>query len=168
MTALTRFWPRKLSRTSTQAMSVPTTAFTNATARAASNVSFNDAIASGAVIESRNVAPPSRVDRQTTAASGRTTISPRYAVTRPRATFADSAALRSTGRGSATVPASAASVATHLPLDPGEDPAPHVEEVPLHLGPAAEPELVDREEARARGELPRELPRHALHDRPVE
>ena len=77
MTALTRFWPRKLSRTSTHAISVPTTAFTNATPSEARSVSFSAATASGAVIESQNVWPPSRVDCQTRAASGRTTISPR-------------------------------------------------------------------------------------------
>src|SRR5215207_11055196 len=168
MTALTRLCPRKLSRTSTQAMRVPTTAFTRATASAASSVSFSAATASGAEIESQNVAPPARVDRQTTAASGRTTTRPRYATTKPRARAAETAAPGSLARGRATAPASAASVATHLSLDLREDPAPDVEELLLHLRPSAEPELVDPEEAWPRRELPRELPGHALHGGPVE
>src|SRR6185436_20275191 len=89
-------------------------------------------------------------------------------MTRPRARAAETAAPGSVARGRVTVPASAASVATHLPLDLGEDPAADVEEVLLHLRPAAEPELVDREQLRPCRELPRVFLRHALHDRPVE
>src|SRR5215204_990830 len=54
-----------------------------------------------------------------------------------------------------------------LLLDPRHDPRLRIEEALLHLVPAAEPELVDRELTRPRRELRRELLGDGLVDRPV-
>ena len=64
---LTSDLPRKLSRTSTHAITVPITAFTNATTSAAATVSFSDATACGLVIADQNPWPPLSVERQMTA-----------------------------------------------------------------------------------------------------
>ena len=107
------------------------------------------AIACGLETTSQNPVVPSFVDSQTSAAIGRATMSVRYAVTKPRerAVDARSLGLRAAG-ATATASTALASCPTHLPLDPGHHPVVRVEEPLLHLRPAAEPELVDREEPR--------------------
>src|SRR5690242_12775659 len=74
MTALTSALPRKSSRTSTQAVIVPSTPLIRTTAKAAPKVSFRAPTASGFEIDCQNACAPSRFDSQTSAAIGRTTI----------------------------------------------------------------------------------------------
>src|SRR5215210_2198053 len=83
MTALTTALPRKSSRTSTQAVTVPSTAFRRATAIEVQSVSFNAATASGLDTACQNADHPPSVDANTRAAIGSATISVRYVVTKP-------------------------------------------------------------------------------------
>src|SRR5439155_11697681 len=159
MAALTRAWPRKSSRTSTQAIRVPTTALIPATTRETTRVSLSAEDASAAEIESQKESSPPLLEPQTIAAMGSKTIRLRYAVTRPKPSARPDGA-RSIGSGRA---AALASGASDLLLDPGHDPGLRVEEPLLHLVPAAEEG--DVEQPRPRGEL--ELVGDALHHRPV-
>ena len=70
MTALITLLPRKSSRTSTQAMSVPVTAFTATTMSEATNVSLSAATAAGEVTCSQNAGRPPSTDAASTAAEG--------------------------------------------------------------------------------------------------
>src|SRR5215204_24338 len=154
MTALTAPCPRNESRTRTHAISVPNTALTAATTSDAPSVSFRAATACGELISVQN--EPS-ADRQTRAASGTRTISERYAV----ASAPVSAGRRARRAGAAgTATAALASGASDLALDLRHDPVAGVEELRLHLLPAAE--RPDCEQVRPRREL--ELARDALHD----
>src|SRR5215212_3068924 len=154
MTALPAPCPRKEARTRTHAISVPNTALTAATTSDAPSVSFRSATACGELIAVQN--EPS-ADRQTSAASGTRTISERYAV----ASAPVSAGRRARRAGAAgTATAALASGASDLALDLRHDPVAGVEELRLHLLPAAE--RPDREQVRPRREL--ELARDALHD----
>ena len=84
MIALTTVFPRKSSRTSTQAVIVPSTAFSADTASDAPSVSFSAATASGLETASRNDCVPSLVASHMSAASGRPTMTMRKVVTKPR------------------------------------------------------------------------------------
>src|SRR6266542_4067068 len=152
-------FPQKVSRTSTHAMSVPVTALIAATTSETASVSSSAATPSGAEIASQNEPSPPLPELQTSAASGSRTIKLRYAVTRPKPSARPDGA-RSTGSGRVAALASATS---DLLLDLGHDPGLRIEELLLHLGPAAE--IVDVEEPGTSRVL--ELGGHALHDRPV-
>jgi hypothetical protein len=76
MTALMRLFPRKESRTSTHATSVPVTAFTATTASELRKVSFRVATAAGFETACQNPSAPSPVERQMTAAIGISTTRP--------------------------------------------------------------------------------------------
>src|SRR2546430_9500239 len=78
MTELTSDLPRKSSRTSTQAVMVPSTALIRTTTKAAPNVSLSAPRASGFETACQNACLPSRLDSQTRAAIGRTTTTIRY------------------------------------------------------------------------------------------
>ena len=84
MIALTSVFPRKSSRTSTQAVTVPSTAFRSETASDAPSVSFSAATASGLETASQNDCVPSLVASQMSAASGSPTKTMRKVVTKPR------------------------------------------------------------------------------------
>src|SRR5206468_2306340 len=166
MSAFTSDWPRNWSRTSTQAVIVPATALMTATAIDAPSVSLSAATASGLDTESQNPPAPASVDFQKSAASGSTTTTVKNVVTTPRDRAAPALSLCArTRRGAAT--ATSTSDATHLPLDLGHQALARVEEVLLHLRPAAEPELVDRELPRPDGELLPVLLEDALDDGPI-
>jgi len=77
ITALTNAFPRKESRTSTQAISVPATALTATTTRDVKKLSLSDATDDGLEIARQNASPPFSVDFQTIAASGSRTMNPR-------------------------------------------------------------------------------------------
>src|SRR5215210_1151729 len=184
MIAFTSDLPRKSSRTSTQAVIVPRTALSSATAIEVQSVSFRAATASGLVTTSQNARAPPFVDSKTRAAIGRATISDRYVVTRPSERAVEALSLwiltgletmstvlmrigkanrRHKNRQSTTLAGGAAD----LPLDPRQDPVSRVEEPPLDAIPAAEPELVDRELARPRRELLHESAGDGLVHGPV-
>ena len=95
MTELTSDLPRKSSRTSTQAVIVPRTPLIRTTTKAAPNVSLSAPTASGLEIVCQNACAPSRLDSQTSAAIGRTTITVRYVEITPtdRAVLARPSAL---------------------------------------------------------------------------
>src|SRR5439155_11406312 len=153
MTALTSDCPRNWSRTSTHAVIVPATALITATASEAPSVSFSAATASGLETAAQNPCEPSLADSQKSAASGSTTTSVRKVVTRPRDRAAPALSLCARIRRGAAATATSTSDATDLPLDLGHESLARVEEVLLHLRPAAEAELVDRELAGTNREL---------------
>ncbi len=74
MTMLRSVLPGNESRTSTHAITVPTTAFTPTTASDSSSVILSAATACGSVIASQNALQPPWVERHVSAASGRRTI----------------------------------------------------------------------------------------------
>src|SRR5215831_6390717 len=78
MTAFTSDLPRKSSRTSTHAVTVPRTASIRATMNAAPNVSLSAASASGLETTCQKACMPLCFDNQRRAAMGRTTMTPRY------------------------------------------------------------------------------------------
>ncbi len=84
MIALTVLFPRKSSRTSTHAISVPATPLITAIANDAPKLSFRAATACGLETTSQKPADPSFVDSQISAAIGRATTIERYATTKPR------------------------------------------------------------------------------------
>src|SRR5215210_5679277 len=164
MTAFTSALPRNSSRTSTHAVIVPRTALISETTREAPSVSFSAATACGLETASQNPDVPSFDDSQPSAASGSTTRTLRNVVTMPRDSAVPAPSLDSrAGRATATL----ASDATYLSLDPGHDPLVRIEEGLLHLRPAAEAELVDRELPRPRRELLLVGLEDALDDRAV-
>jgi hypothetical protein len=69
--------PRKSSRTRTDAVIVPSTAFVSAAIAATVSVSFSAATASGPFTTSQKPAPPACVDDQISAAIGSPTITER-------------------------------------------------------------------------------------------
>jgi hypothetical protein len=74
MTALTSELPRKSSRTSTQAVIVPSRALIRTTTTAAPNVSLSALSASGLVTTCQNACAPFFFDSHRIAARGRTTM----------------------------------------------------------------------------------------------
>src|SRR5438067_7345269 len=83
MTALTSDLPRKSSRTSTQAVIVPNTALMATTMNATANVSFSAPEASELETVCQKACAPSCFDSQTSAASGKTTMTSRNVVITP-------------------------------------------------------------------------------------
>src|SRR5215217_5155296 len=148
MRALTTRWPGNRSRTRTQAMTVPMTTLPAATRAATAKLRRSAARAWGWVAASQKAAQPSRLERHTTAVSGRTTIRLRYRVTVPRSSAAPPRTRSPTRR---RVTALAANRHAHLALDPGHDAALLVEEPLVHLGPAAR--VLDGEQAGRPGEV---------------
>src|SRR4029450_2330072 len=180
MRALTTRLPGNWSRTSTQAMTGPMTTLPAAPSRDTVRVRRSAARAWGWVAASQKAAQPSWPDRQTTAVSGRTTIRLRYRVTVPRSSAAPPRTCSPTRR---RLTALAANRHAHLALDPRHDAAlpfeqllvplshaapappaaPLVEELLVHLGPAAH--VLDGEQAGRLGEVG--AGRGRLVDRPV-
>src|SRR3954453_3748811 len=172
MTALTNALPRKRSRTSTQATSVPASALTAATRTARTSVSFSAATACGAVTASTNACRPPSVERATTAASGIRTMTDSHSVATPSPSAPDppgaaeeSPRRRAPGGGAAEISASLGSGDPRRLLDLGDRALVRVEELVVDLRPAAD--LGDREQARRRRELRLVGVKDALVDRAV-
>src|SRR6266511_5454093 len=140
MSALTTRLPGNSSRTSTQAMTVPTTTLIATTTSATAKVRRRAASACGVVAARQKAPQPSRLERQTTAVSGRTTIRLRYMVTVPRSSAAPP---RTSSPTRPRVTALAANRHAHLALDVGDDPGFLVEELLVDLGPAARSSMVN-------------------------
>src|SRR5262245_35788007 len=147
MTALTSDLPRKSSRTSTQAVTVPKIVFRSVTARATPSVSFRAARASGLETTSQNEWDPFFFDSQRSAAMGRTTTTVRYVETTPtdRAVLARPPA-------PALGAARAAGAATllmggtfHRAFDSNHPAGVRVEPGPVHLPPTAKQAVADVE-----------------------
>src|SRR4051795_1993705 len=174
ISALTNALPRKRSRTSTHATSVPATALTAATRIDRTSVSLSAATACGAVTASQNAARPPSVERATTAASGISTITDSHSVATPSASVPDppgaaeeSARRRAVGRAddAAGLSASLGSGDPRRLLDLGDRALVGIEELVVDLRPAAE--VADREQPLRRRELRLVLGEDALVDRPV-
>src|SRR5215208_3305439 len=155
--AFTKRLPRKSSRTSTHASSVPATALTATTSSDAPKVSSSAATDCRLETARQKPSAPSPVARHTTAASGSSTIRLRYADESPSAMLPRRR--RTTASGCALV------VSRHPEplLDPRHHALLAIEELVRDRVPAAE--FVDREQAGRLRVL--ELREHALHDRPV-
>src|SRR5919202_6401549 len=163
MSALTRPLPRKRSRTSTHATSVPASALIAATASAARIVSRSDATACALVTASQKAAAPPSVERATTAASGMRTMTLSHSVATPsaRAPEPPQAAPRAPARmrprppprAGRAVRASLGSGDPRFLLDLGQRPGVRVEELVVDAVPAAE--VADREQALRRREARR-------------
>src|ERR671910_951917 len=168
---LTTFLPGNSSRTSTHAISVPKNALTITTISDAISVSLSAATASGLVTAFQKPSVPFSKDLKTTAASGISATTLRYAMAtpRPRAAPGIGRALgpRLTGAAGGGAASEVASVGgSALPLgleDLRHDALLGVEEVRVDLVPASE--LGDLEQAGRRRELVGPL--RALHDRAV-
>src|SRR5215212_5918976 len=155
MSAFTAPLPRKSSRTSTQAISVPVSA----------------ASACGPVTTSKNSDTPPSSDFTATAVSGSRTMMLRYVIATPRPSAAPPGTPRGAtrergdgpgdGRGPAV--SSLGGADAKVLLDAGHDARVLVEELVGHRVPATD--LLDREELLRGGELVRT--RGALHHRPV-
>src|SRR4051812_32466267 len=174
ISALMSDLPRKRSRTSTHATSVPATAFIAATRIDMISVSFSAATACGAVTASTNATRPPSVERATTAASGISTTTLSHSVATPSDSAADPpGAAAARGRRRKTDPPAAgaevrASLGSGDPrrlLDLRDRALVRVEEVVVDLRPAAQ--VADGEQALRRGELGGVLLQHGLVDRPV-
>src|SRR4051794_16445088 len=172
ITALMTALPRKRSRTSTQATSVPATALIAATRIDTISVSFSAATACGAVTASQKAPSPPPSERATTAASGIRTITLSHSVATPSASAPDppgaaeeSARRRAAGSDRPALRASLGSGDSRGLLDRGDRPLVRVEELVVDLRPAAE--VADREEALRRRELRRVLVEDGPVDRPV-
>ena len=105
MSALTMPFPRKESRTSTQAISVPATALIATTTSEATKVSFSEATAEGLETARQKLSAPFSVDFQTTAASGSRTMNPRYADAKPRPSGIRPGAFRAGNRSASALAA---------------------------------------------------------------
>src|SRR3954463_9272417 len=160
ISALMSDLPRKRSRTSTHATSVPATAFIAATRIDMISVSFSAATACGAVTASTNARRPPSVERETTAASGISTTTLSHSVATPSDSPDDPpGAAAARGRRRKTDPPAAgaevrASLGSGDPrrlLDLRDRALVRVEEVVVDLRPAAE--VADREQALRRREL---------------
>src|SRR5205085_5979073 len=154
ITAFTSALPRKSSRTSTQAVTVPSAALTSAAAAATTSVSLSAATLSLLETAVQNPAP---VDAQTSAAIGRQTTTERNAVTKPRESASPALPLGTTIRVTAVLAANSL-------LDPGHQAVVGIEPALVGCAPAADRLVVDREDARARRVLRRVL----LQDRRVD
>src|SRR3954452_16744448 len=175
MSALTSALPRKLSRTSTHATSVPASALTAATRIDRTSVSFSAATACGAVTASTNACRPPSVERATTAASGIRTMTLSHSVATPSPSAPEppgaaeeSARRRADGRADDAAPGLSASLGSGDPrrlLDLRDRTLVGIEELVVDLRPAAE--VADREEALRRRELRLVLGEDRSVDRPV-
>src|SRR3954453_6224260 len=168
--AFTAPLPRKSSRTSTQAISVPVTGLITTTISDVMNVSFRAASACGLVTTSKNSFTPPSSEVTATAASGSSTMMLRYVRATPRPSAAppgrprnSAAPGRGLGDGRGPAVSSLGGRDTQILLDARHDALVLVEELVGHRVPAAE--LLDREELLRRRELVRA--RRALHPRPV-
>src|SRR5919106_5701501 len=160
MSAFTTLFPRKSSRTSTQAIIVPVTAFTATTKSDAAKVSFSAATAVGEVTSRQNASSPPSTEAATTAAIGNSTMRPRYAVESPSARPPARPVLRPRRAGRRTGSALVVSGDSQLVLDVEEDRPLAVEEARAHVRPAAQ--VGDREESGRRRVV--ELGEDVLHD----
>src|SRR5215217_8957716 len=142
MRALTTRWPGNRSRTRTQAMTVPMTTLPAATRAATAKLRRRAARAWGWVAASQKAAQPSRLERHTTAVSGRTTIRLRYRVTVPRSSAVPPRTSSPTRRLAVAL---AANRHPDRALDAGHDAGLLVEELLVHIGPTAQ--VLDREQA---------------------
>jgi hypothetical protein len=142
MSALTIPFPRKESRTSTHAISVPATALIATTTSETTKVSFSEATAEGLETARQKLSAPFSVDFQTTAASGSRTMNPRYADAKPRPSGIRPGAFRAGSRSARAL----AAIRGHsqVLLDLGHEAFLRVEELGLDLTPAAE--LLDGKE----------------------
>src|SRR3954454_24540319 len=168
MTALTKDFPRKSSRTSTQAVIVPKTAFTSVASVATTRLSLSAATASGFDTASQNPDAPSFDDAQTRAAIGSATTRERNRVTKPRERAVDALSpdcRRLLGTATAST-ALARGRPPDLLLDPDHEAVARVDPLLIDGAPAAERLVGDREDARARRELVGVLLRDGLVDRP--
>src|SRR3954466_12854023 len=154
ISALTNALPRKRSRTSTHATSVPATALTAATRIDRTSVSFSAATACGAVTASTNACRPPSVERATTAASGIRTMTDSHSVATPSASVPDppgAAEERARRRAVRAVRTSLGSGDPRRLLDLGDRALVRIEELVVDLRPAAE--VADREEPLGSREL---------------
>src|SRR3954447_5433102 len=160
ISALTMLRPRKRSRTSTHATSVPATSLTAATTIESSSVSFSAATAWRPEMASQNAPRPPSVERATTAASGIRTITLRHSVATPSESVRpgpipgaaeESARRRAVGASGVEVRASLGSGDSRRLLDLRDRPLVRVEELVVDLRPAAE--VADGEQALRRREL---------------
>src|SRR5215217_4907397 len=135
-----------VGRANGQAIRVPITTFPAATSSETAKVRRRAARAWGWVAAAQKEAAPSRDERHSTAASGSRTTRLRYRVTVPRS----SAAPPPTPSRSGLV-ALAANRDPDLLLDVGHDPGLLVEELLVHVAPAAQ--VGDGEQPRRRGEV---------------
>src|SRR3954468_9035833 len=172
ISALTNALPRKRSRTSTHATSVPATALTAATRIDRISVSFSAATACGAVTASTNACRPPSVDRATTAASGMRTTTLSHSVAMPSDSrwveppgAAEERARRRPGTAAARLRASLGSGDPRRLHDRGDRALVRIEELVVDLAPPAE--VADREEALRSREPRRVLREHGLVDGPV-
>src|SRR3954451_15853377 len=178
ITALTNALPRKRSRTSTHATSVPAAALIAATRIDRTSVSFSAATACGAVTASQNACRPPAVERATTAASGMSTMTLSHSVATPSPSAPDppGAAEESARRravksdppprgDAAGLSASLGSGDPRRLLDLRDRALVRIEELVVDLRPAAE--VADREQPLRRRELRLVLGEDGLVDRPV-
>src|SRR4051794_24729088 len=164
ISAFTAPFPRKSSRTRTQAISVPVTALIATTISDTMSVSLNAATACGPLTTSQNSPSPPSSDFAATAASGSRTITLRYVIATPRPSAAPPGSGTARGRGgSGPAVSSLGCRDTQVLLDARDDALVGVEELVGHNGPATE--LLDRELVLRGLELV--STRSALHDRPV-
>src|SRR3954466_7780397 len=103
--AFTALFPRKSSRTRTQAISVPVTALIATTISDTMSVSLNAATACGPLTTSQNSPSPPSNDFAATAASGSSTITLRYVIATPRPTTGPLGSGAARGRGDGRGPA---------------------------------------------------------------
>src|SRR4051812_34086166 len=160
MRALTKLLPRKSSRTSTHAISVPVTTLISATIAEITTVISSAARAAGAVIASHSPPIPLSSDFVRTAASGSRTMMLNHSEVTPSPTGPIVAPVAGRRRGSATV---AIGLARRLVVDLGHGALVRVEELVVDLAPAAE--VVDRPQLLRLREVGRELGRHRRVDR---
>src|SRR5437660_6831648 len=151
MTALTNDFPQNSSRTSTQAITVPNTAFTTETSTASPRESLSAATDSGDDATDQNEPTPSAREAQTRAAIGNTTSTERYVVVKPSSSGVASPR-RLRGAGIATL---ASGWPSDVSLDLGHAALVRVEPDLVRVAPAAELLVVDLEDAGARREFRR-------------
>src|SRR5439155_17059877 len=147
MTELTIDLPRNSSRTSTQAVTVPSTPLIRTTMKAVPKVSLSAPTASGLEIACQNVSAPSRFDSQTRAAIGRTTITVRNVESTPtdRAVLPRPAARILLGGAAVDAVTELMGGTSDRSLDSNHPSAVQVEPHPVDLPPAAEEPVVDAE-----------------------
>src|SRR4051794_12853685 len=144
ITAFTTFLPRKSSRTSTHAMSVPMNALTSVTTTERPSVSLSAATASRSVTALQNASQPPSNAFDITAASGSRTMKLKKRIATPRPSAAPPGSETARGR-EGTGAALAAGADTEALLDLGHEALFLVEELVGDHVPAAE--LLDREQA---------------------
>src|SRR6478736_2556354 len=158
--------PRKSSRTSTQAVSVPRTALNPAISSAVHRLSSSADSAWRLVTDDQNPPSPASVDRATNAASGIRTMTLSHSVASPRPSAPDPpVAARGRRRTRPAVRASLGSGDPRGLLDLGHRALVRVEELGVDLVPSAE--VADGEQPGRRRELRGVLLEHRLVDRAV-